>query len=86
MLKKGLLATSILLPLAAMSATANAGATISDARYWPSEARPAVHSGFGTVRSGPRDAFASTIVEPLQTPTNNGANAWRYHGGPKSPF
>ena len=86
MLKKSLLAISVLLPLAVLSATAQAGVTISDTRYWPSEARPAVHGGAGAVWRGPRDAFASSIVEPLQTPTNDGANAPRYHGGPKSPF
>ncbi|EKS31774.1 hypothetical protein HMPREF9696_03995 [Afipia clevelandensis ATCC 49720] len=43
MLKKSFLTISLLLPLVAISATAQAGPTISDKRYWPNEARtPAV--------------------------------------------
>ena len=37
---KHLLAISLALPIFAMSASAYAGATISDKRYWPNEARP----------------------------------------------
>jgi len=94
MLKNSFLVISLLLPLTALSATAQAGwpeaqtaaARSNPQHYWPSEARPAVHSGTGTVQSGPRDAFASSMTAPLQAPTNvdSSANAWRYHGGPKS--
>ena len=86
MLTKRFFTISLLLPLVAISATAHAGSTITDKSYWPSEARPAVYSGTGTVQSGPRDAFAS-MTAPLQTTTNADiASAWRYHGGPKSPW
>ena len=84
MLRKSFLAISLLLPLTALSATAQAGLTISDQRYWPSEARPAVHSGTSTAHSQPRDAFASSI-QPVANMVE-GANTRRYHGGPKSPW
>ena len=86
-INKGLLAASFLLPLVLASAIANAGETISEKRYWPSEAtrttpaRTAVsqrdlNSAFafdqGGLRSQP--AIASSPV----------GTAWRYQGGPKS--
>jgi len=87
MLTKRLLSISLLLPLLAMSATAHAGSTITDKSYWPSEARPAVHGGTGTAQSVPRDAFASSEITPrfqAAPMADEGRNAWRYHGGPKS--
>jgi hypothetical protein len=84
MLTKSLLKISLLLPLVAISATAHAGSTISDKSYWPSEARPALHSGTGTAQSQPRDAFASSAMAPTTASADGSANAWRYHGGPKS--
>jgi len=42
---KYLLAISLALPVFAMSASAYAGATISDKRYWPSEARSGTAAG-----------------------------------------
>ena len=42
---KYLLAISLALPVFAMSASAYAGATISDKRYWPSEARSGTATG-----------------------------------------
>lgn len=42
---KYLLAISLALPIFAMSASAYAGATISDKRYWPSEARSGTAAG-----------------------------------------
>jgi len=89
MLRKRLLSISLLLPLVAISATAHAGSTISDKSYWPSAARPAVHGQASTAQSGPRDAFASSsMTAPLQRAADaiEGANVWRYHGGPKSSF
>jgi hypothetical protein len=88
MLTRPFFAFSLLLPLLAMSATAHAGSTITDKSYWPSAARPAVHSG-ARAQSGPRDALASSKDTPVleATPTmDRGGNAWRYHGGPKSPL
>jgi hypothetical protein len=84
MLKKGVLALSFLLPLMALSATAQAGLTISDQRYWPSEARQSVQSRTGS----PIDAFASSGASRLEPAANTGESGatWRYHGGPKSPW
>jgi hypothetical protein len=45
MSKKHLLAISLALPIFAVSASAYAGATISDKRYWPSEARSSTAAG-----------------------------------------
>jgi hypothetical protein len=89
MLKKDLLTISLLLPLVAISATALAGSTISDKRYWPSEARQStqvkstysqrdLNSAFAYDRSAPR-------LQPAPSP-NEAGSAWRhYQGGPKSP-
>jgi len=84
MLTKRFLTISLLLPLVAISAAAHAGSTVTEKSYRTSAAKPAVHSGTGTAHSGPRDAFASS-VQPAANMVD-GANAWRYHGGPKSPF
>jgi len=88
MLTKRLLSISLFLPLLAMAAaTAHAGSTITDKSYWPSEARPAVHGGTGTAQSVPRDAFASSEITPrfqAAPMADEGGNARRYHGGPKS--
>jgi hypothetical protein len=85
MLTKQLLKISLLLSLMAISATAYAGSTGKS--YWPSEARLAAHSRTGIAQGGLRDALASSMTAPLQAAmnVNYGANAWRYHGGPKSP-
>jgi hypothetical protein len=42
---KYLLAILLAVPIFAMSASAYAGATISDKRYWPSEARSSTAAG-----------------------------------------
>jgi hypothetical protein len=86
MLTKHLLRIALSLPLVAIAATAHAGSTITDRSYWPNEARPAAHSGTGTVQSGPRDAFASSRMTPrsqIVPIANEGGNVWRYQGGPK---
>jgi hypothetical protein len=44
--------------MVAMSATANAGAAISDKRYWPSEVGPSAYRAVNT-QHAPRDAFAA---------------------------
>lgn len=81
---KHLLTMSLLLPLMAVSATAQAGSTLSDKGYWPSEARqstpqrhdlqPSVNSAFAYDRTTSR-------FEPVIT--NGEQSAWRYRGGPK---
>ncbi len=73
---KPLLAISLLASLVAMSATANAGATISDRRYWPSEVGPSANHAV-TTQHAPRDAFAA-IGETTES------SGPRYLGGPKS--
>jgi len=73
---KPLLAISLLASLVATSATANAGATISDKRYWPSEVGPSAYRTVNT-QQAPRDAFAA-IGESYES------SGPRYLGGPKS--
>jgi len=92
MLTKSLLTIAF---LSALSATAQAGATISDRRYLPNEARRTTQEG---VAIGPRDvnsAYAyggrsasefpyDRYASEHQFPVTTGGPAWRYHGGPKS--
>lgn len=73
---KPVLAISLLASLVVMSATANAGVTISDKRYWPNEAGPSAYRAV-TTRHAPRDAFAAIG----ETSESSGP---RYLGGPKS--
>jgi hypothetical protein len=72
--------------VAALSATAQAGSTITDKSYWPNEARrSAQYSGFAQDRA--RSAFAYDRGAPILAPTaglNEDRSPWRYHGGPKS--
>ncbi len=55
---KPILAISILVSLVTMSVPANAGATISDKRYWPSEVGPSAYPAARPALAA-RDAFAS---------------------------
>ena len=88
MLTKHLLKISLLLPLVAISATAYAGSTISDRSYRPSEARQSAQNRTGSSQSDLNFAFAyDRAASPLQPMTNTSdRSAWRYHGGPKSPW
>jgi hypothetical protein len=88
MLMKHLLTISLVLPLAAVSATANAGSTITDKSYRPSEARQSVQNRTGSSQSDLNSAFAyDRAASPLQPVTNTSdGSAWRYRGGPKSPW
>ncbi len=80
---KHLLTISLLLPLAAISATAQAGSTISDKSYWPSEARQSAPIRAES-QSDVNSAFAyDRTMSSLQPATNGGALAQRYQGGPK---
>jgi hypothetical protein len=87
MLKNSLLTFSLLLPLTAISATANAGATISDTRYWPSEARQSAQSRTVSSQSDLNSALAydraTSSLQPAAN-ANDGTSAWRYHSGSKS--
>jgi hypothetical protein len=86
MLKKTLLAISLLLPLVAMSATANAGSTITDKSYWPSEARQGAQNKTGGSQSDFYSALAydgpMSSLQPATRPNEDGST-WRYQGGPK---
>jgi len=74
MITKRLVLAASMMVFIAMAGQAYAGTTISDTRYWPSEASSAAHSA---VRS-PENAFAST-----ETPQGIEATGPSYHGGPK---
>lgn len=84
-INRGLLTLSLLVPLVAASATANAGATISDRRYLPNEARQAMSASPAATQRDPTSAFAydPSRLTPTTVP-DAGEPAWRYHGGPKS--
>jgi hypothetical protein len=88
MLTKRFLTTSLFLPLVALSAAAHAGSTITDKSYWPSAAKPTVHSEIGAMQSGSRDAFASSSMAPRKpvAAAVESSDSWRYHRGPKSSF
>jgi hypothetical protein len=84
MLTKHLLTMSLLVPFVAISATAQAGSTISDKSYWPSEARQSA-----ALRIGPQantySAFAYDRTTSTVVPATAAAvgSASRYQGGPK---
>lgn len=83
MLTKTLLAITLLV---ALSASAQAGSTISDRSYWPSEARQATQSRAAISQRDLSSAFAydaGSLAQPATAPTV-GASGWRYQGGPKS--
>ena len=82
---KGLLAVSLLMPLVLATATANAGSTISDRSYWPSEARRTEPDRTVILRRDKKSAFSygQDSLQPALGP-NAGASTWRYQRGPKS--
>ena len=87
MLTKHLLKISLLLPLVAISATAQAGSTITDKSYWPSEARQSAQDRTVGAQADLNSAFAyDRAPSRLQPSTtgNDGGSAWHYQGGPKS--
>ena len=87
MLTKHLLAISLVLPLVAVSATAQAGSTISDKSYWPSEARQSAQTRTVGSQRDLNSAFAydraGSRLQPAANP-NDGGSFPRYQGGPKS--
>lgn len=80
---KYLLTISLLLPLVAIPAAAQAGSTITDKSYWPNEARQSAPIRVGS-QTDAYSAFAydraASRFEPV---TTSGGSAWRYQGGPK---
>ena len=85
MFTKPVLAISLLASLVAMSATANAGATISDKRYWPSEVGPSAYRAVSG-QHAPRDVYAAIgrIASPAEASAPAEEDTWHYIGGPKS--
>jgi hypothetical protein len=89
---KHLLTISLLLPFVAISATAQAGSTITDKSYWPSEARRSaqspVHAQSPVYAQDPgRSAIVYDRGARIVAPTIGAIedqSAWRYQGGPKS--
>ncbi|MEH2508300.1 MULTISPECIES: hypothetical protein [unclassified Bradyrhizobium] len=80
---KHLLTMSLLLPLVAISATAQAGSTITDRSYWPNEARKSTPIRSAS-QTDPYSAFAYDRATFRQEPTTaGGASGFRYQGGPK---
>ena len=87
MLTRHLLTISLLLPLLAISATAQAGSTITDKSYWPNEARQSAQTRtFGSQRdlnaAFAYDRAASRLQ--LTANPNDVRSPGRYQGGPKS--
>ena len=66
MLKKHLLTIFLLLPLVAISATALAGSTISDRRYWPSDVRQSTQITTVVLQRDLSSAFAYDRSPRLQ--------------------
>lgn len=80
---KHLLTMSLLLPLVVISATAQAGSTITDKSYWPNEATQSTPINAGT-QADPYSAFAyDRATSRLAPMTASGGSAFRYQGGPK---
>ena len=80
---KHLLTIFFLLPLVAISATAQAGSTITDKSYWPNEARQSPPIG-AVPQTEPNSAFAYDRETPRSAPaTAVGGSGFRYQGGPK---
>lgn len=81
MLKKSLLTIAL---LAALSATAQAGATISDKYHWPNGASAQYTT---SSQRNARSAFAydrgASVAGPAAIAIED-RSPWRYHGGPKS--
>lgn len=82
-MSKILLTISLLAPLVAISATAQAGSTISDKSYWPNEARRSTPIQAGS-QTDSYSAFARDRGTSRMVPAaiESGSNP-RYQGGPK---
>ncbi|MEN3350816.1 MAG: hypothetical protein V7632_4451 [Bradyrhizobium sp.] len=83
-LGKSIVMISLVTSLVATFASANAGVTISDKRYWPNEVGPGAYRSTDAQR-GPRDAFAAIDGISASAARGEVSNAWHYIGGPKSP-
>jgi hypothetical protein len=72
--KKHLVLATSMMVLVAMSGQAYAGTTISDSRYWPSEASSAEQN----------PAQRANVFTSAATPQANQASDSSYQGGPKA--
>ncbi|MCK1606329.1 hypothetical protein IVB02_34290 [Bradyrhizobium sp. 166] len=79
---KHLLTISVLLPLLAISATAQAGSTITDKSYWPNEAKQSARIT-AVPQAGPYAAFAYDRAGSLAPTIAFSRSGVRYQGGPK---
>jgi hypothetical protein len=79
---KHLLAISVFVPLLAISATAQAGSTITDKSYWPNEAKQGTPIRAGS-QAGPYAAFAYDRAGSLAPTIAFSRSGVRYQGGPK---
>jgi hypothetical protein len=82
MLTKRLLTISLLFPLMAISASAQAGSTITDARYWPNTASQGTQSLAGS-QSHFSSALAFERSASAFESAKNAGSALIYQGGPK---
>ena len=81
---KHLRTISLLLPLLAIPATADAGSTITDKSYWPSEATQNTQINSAGSQRDPYSAFAYDRPAFRAAPAaDQGAATGRYQGGPK---
>lgn len=86
MSRKILLAISLLLPLVAMSGIANAGSTITDKSYWPSETRSTYRTPVSSGDWRSALAFDRRSSRYQTAPSYSFREpGWTYQGGPKSP-
>lgn len=79
---KHILTISVFLPLLAISATAQAGSTITDKSYWPNEARQSTPIRAGS-QADPYAAFAYDRAGSLAPTISSSRSGVRYQGGPK---
>ena len=83
MLKKTVLTISLVLPLAALSATAQAGSTITDKSYWPSEAsRQFAFYPYPQDRVSSAFAYDTGVAIPVPDAVEV-RPAWRYQRAPR---
>ena len=82
MIKQSLLTIAV---FAALSASAQAGSTISDRSYWPNEARRTTETATVVSPHNPNSAFAyDRPASEYRHSLITGEPTWRYQGGPKS--
>jgi hypothetical protein len=81
MFTKTIVFSSILMSVAAISATANAGSTITDKSYWPGEIHQQRQSA--VVSAGNPSASFAYDDRPIEASPKARVGVWTYNGGPK---